>query len=98
MEDISMVLNTGEVPNLFQTEEKTEILERVQAHCQVATIACVRTNTVENESEFFFRPLVGMLPVKGHSPTFTRFSFQTSKEISTSSSACHRLARDSEIG
>ena len=37
MEDISMVLNTGEVPNLFQTEEKTEILERVQAHCQVAT-------------------------------------------------------------
>ena len=25
-----MVLNTGEVPNLFITEEKTEILERVQ--------------------------------------------------------------------
>ncbi len=25
-----MVLNTGEVPNLFATEEKTEILERVQ--------------------------------------------------------------------
>ena len=50
MEDISMVLNTGEVPNLFQTEEKTEILERVQAHCQVATITigCVRTNKVEN--------------------------------------------------
>ena len=30
LEDISMVLNTGEVPNLFITEEKTEILERVQ--------------------------------------------------------------------
>jgi hypothetical protein len=30
LEDLSMVLNTGEVPNLFATEEKTEILERVQ--------------------------------------------------------------------
>ena len=30
LEDISMVLNTGEVPNLFATDEKTEILERVQ--------------------------------------------------------------------
>ncbi len=30
LEDISMILNTGEVPNLFATEEKTEILERVQ--------------------------------------------------------------------
>ncbi len=30
LEDISMVLNTGEVPDLFATEEKTEILERVQ--------------------------------------------------------------------
>ena len=30
LEDISMILNTGEVPNLFVTEEKTEILERVQ--------------------------------------------------------------------
>ncbi len=27
-----MVLNTGEVPNLFATEEKTEILERVQVN------------------------------------------------------------------
>lgn len=34
LEDVSMVLNTGEVPNLFNTEEKTEILERVQQHCQ----------------------------------------------------------------
>ena len=32
LEDISMVLNTGEVPNLFATDEKTEILERVQVY------------------------------------------------------------------
>ena len=31
LEDIGMVLNTGEVPNLFPPEEKAEILERVQA-------------------------------------------------------------------
>jgi dynein heavy chain len=31
LEDISMVLNTGDVPNLFQPEEKSEILERVQS-------------------------------------------------------------------
>ena len=31
LEDISMVLNTGEVPNLFPPEEKAEILDRVQA-------------------------------------------------------------------
>ena len=30
LEDISMILNTGEVPNLYQQDEKTEILERVQ--------------------------------------------------------------------
>jgi len=30
LEDVSMVLNTGEVPNLFQAEEKAEILDRVQ--------------------------------------------------------------------
>ena len=31
LEDISMVLNTGDVPNLFPPEEKADILERVQA-------------------------------------------------------------------
>jgi hypothetical protein len=30
LEDISMVLNTGDVPNLFLPEEKADILERVQ--------------------------------------------------------------------
>eukprot|EP00095_Tigriopus_kingsejongensis_P002576 maker-scaffold274_size229011-snap-gene-1.23 protein:Tk02576 transcript:maker-scaffold274_size229011-snap-gene-1.23-mRNA-1 annotation:"hypothetical protein LOTGIDRAFT_210054" len=31
LEDISMILNTGEVPNLFAPEEKAEILERIQS-------------------------------------------------------------------
>ena len=35
LEDISMVLNTGDVPNLFLPEEKADILERIQVkkHC-----------------------------------------------------------------
>ena len=31
LEDLSMVLSTGEVPNLFAPEEKAEILDRVQS-------------------------------------------------------------------
>ena len=30
LEDISMILTTGEVPNLFASDEKAELLERVQ--------------------------------------------------------------------
>lgn len=31
MEDISMILNTGDVPNLYASDEKAEILEKMQA-------------------------------------------------------------------
>ncbi|CAG7816608.1 unnamed protein product [Allacma fusca] len=31
VEDINMILNTGDVPNLFQADEKGEILEKMQA-------------------------------------------------------------------
>ena len=30
LDDISTILNTGDVPNLFAPEEKAEILERIQ--------------------------------------------------------------------
>lgn len=30
MEDISMILNTGDVPNLFPTDEKVELIEKMQ--------------------------------------------------------------------
>ncbi len=30
MEDISMVLNTGDVPNIFPADEKAEIIEKMQ--------------------------------------------------------------------
>ena len=30
MEDINMLLNTGDVPNLFNSEEKVSILEKIQ--------------------------------------------------------------------
>ena len=31
MEDISMILNTGDVPNLYPADEKAEIIEKMQA-------------------------------------------------------------------
>lgn len=31
MEDISMILNTGDVPNLFASDEKAELIEKMQA-------------------------------------------------------------------
>lgn len=30
MEDISMILNTGDVPNIFAADEKAEIIEKMQ--------------------------------------------------------------------
>jgi len=30
MEDISMILNTGDVPNLFPADEKAELIEKMQ--------------------------------------------------------------------
>jgi len=30
MEDISMILNTGDVPNLYAGDEKAEIIEKMQ--------------------------------------------------------------------
>lgn len=31
MEDISMILNTGDVPNIFASDEKAELIEKMQA-------------------------------------------------------------------
>lgn len=30
MEDISMILNTGDVPNIFPADEKAEVIEKMQ--------------------------------------------------------------------
>ena len=30
MEDIGMILNTGDVPNLYASDEKAEIIEKMQ--------------------------------------------------------------------
>ena len=30
MEDISMILNTGDVPNIFPPDEKAEVIEKMQ--------------------------------------------------------------------
>lgn len=30
MEDISMILNTGDVPNIFASDEKADVIEKMQ--------------------------------------------------------------------
>lgn len=34
MEDISMLLNSGDVPNLFPADEKAEIVDKMQTHAR----------------------------------------------------------------
>ena len=38
VEDINMILNTGDVPNLYAADEKAEILEKMQAAAQELVI------------------------------------------------------------
>ncbi len=39
MEDISMLLNSGDVPNLYATDEKGEIIEKMQAAARVEVLS-----------------------------------------------------------
>ncbi|CAG5135432.1 unnamed protein product, partial [Candidula unifasciata] len=34
LEDVNMILNTGDIPNLYENEEKLEIIEKMQNLCQ----------------------------------------------------------------
>uniref|UniRef100_A0A2C9LZ80 Dynein heavy chain AAA module D4 domain-containing protein n=1 Tax=Biomphalaria glabrata TaxID=6526 RepID=A0A2C9LZ80_BIOGL len=38
LEDINMMLNTGDIPNLFENEERLEIIEKMQTLCQKENI------------------------------------------------------------
>ena len=44
MEDISMILNSGDVPNLYPADEKAEIIEKMQgvAKIEVSIVFSVR--------------------------------------------------------
>ncbi|XP_076448252.1 dynein axonemal heavy chain 3-like [Babylonia areolata] len=35
LEDVNMILNTGDIPNLYEKEERLEIIERMQQLCQL---------------------------------------------------------------
>ena len=44
MEDISMILNSGDVPNLYPADEKAEIIEKMQgvAKIEVSIVFSIR--------------------------------------------------------
>ena len=44
MEDIGMILNTGDVPNIFAADEKADIIDKMQIVAQNAVSIHVFTN------------------------------------------------------
>jgi len=50
MEDISMILNTGDVPNLYASDEKAEIIERMQtiARNEVRVIVTINSSQLND--------------------------------------------------
>lgn len=55
VEDISMLLNTGDIPNLYQSEERIDILDKVSNIAQ-NQVSCIFSFIIysENESCVFF--------------------------------------------
>ena len=35
LEDVNMLLNTGDIPNLYENEERLEIIEKVNIICHL---------------------------------------------------------------
>jgi len=50
MEDISMILNTGDVPNLYAADEKAEVIEKMQgmARKEVPSTCCMHYTSVSS--------------------------------------------------
>lgn len=47
VEDINMILNTGDVPNIFPADEKADVIEKMQTVARVeVSITSVRITTV----------------------------------------------------
>ena len=40
MEDISMILNTGDVPNIFPADEKADVIEKMQVVARNLVSSC----------------------------------------------------------
>ena len=43
LEDVNMILNTGDIPNLYDNEERLEIIEKMQTVCQNENSVLERT-------------------------------------------------------
>ena len=40
VEDINMILNTGDVPNIFPNDEKAEVIEKMQGVARMEVFLC----------------------------------------------------------
>lgn len=52
VEDINMILNTGDVPNLFPPDEKADIIEKMQVIARTQVIFAYKLQT---EVKIFYR-------------------------------------------
>jgi dynein heavy chain len=55
LEDISMLLNTGDVPNLYATDEKAEIIEKMRAVCREQKLVDIDTSPLSMYNFFVER-------------------------------------------
>ena len=52
MEDISMILNTGDVPNIFPADEKADIIEKMQTVARNAvSVECCAADDDDNNDK-----------------------------------------------
>jgi dynein heavy chain len=55
VEDINMILNTADIPNLFAAEEKAEIIEKMQQAVRLEVIALASSRRQQESISLFFQ-------------------------------------------
>ena len=73
MEDISMILNTGDVPNLYPADEKAEIIDKMQTiarnevrrwHLDIFTDALILTQIMRCKIYIYYVDVVHLFKVR----------------------------------
>ena len=55
MEDINLLLNTGDIPNIFENEERLEIIDKMQRETQAEENNQTEINQLNMYSKFIER-------------------------------------------
>ena len=55
LEDINLLMNTGDIPNIFENEERLEIIDRMQSIAQAEDDSRVEINPLNMYNKFISR-------------------------------------------